>query len=526
MTSESSGPSDQTTPLEVLLELAQSAASDPVPEVLRIVAETVRGIAGFGSVVLNVYRPAWDDYQVELVLGSDVTQAELERATTRRGPLEELLADQQPSLPNTYFITAESGFWDALEGTHRTPGFNELRDEDAWRAGDGLLVFLADTTGAPLGFLSMDAPHTGRRPTEIELRLIRAIASHAEQALESARHAELALENERIHSRLLEVSPALAACSSTRRLLETVCDTVVPQLGFERIAAYAVGDSGMLELELTRGWETPVRATLARSLDVGRVEAILDAVPERAGCWLLDAGQLFGPPAAPPRSRCNGRGAQAWNDSCLVVAARSLDGRLRTLLAIEDPVDRLVPSDIRRRVLRLLLDQLSALQSGIDNHELLAHLASHDPLTGVRNRRDLTELIGAHADVALLVCDLDHFKRINDRHGHEVGDHVLARFGELLLKLARESDVPVRLGGEEFCVILPGTDHRGALAAAERLRTQTAEWMRELVPEGVTVSIGVAVTSRGVLDARGLLAAADRGLYAAKHSGRDRSESG
>jgi two-component system, cell cycle response regulator len=72
-------------------------------------------------------------------------------------------------------------------------------------------------------------------------------------------------------------------------------------------------------------------------------------------------------------------------------------------------------------------------------------------------------------------------------------------------------------------MILPQTDSAGAVAAAERLRTETARRMRELVPEGITVSVGVAVTSWGVLDARGLLSVADRGLYAAKLAGRDRS---
>jgi diguanylate cyclase (GGDEF)-like protein len=96
----------------------------------------------------------------------------------------------------------------------------------------------------------------------------------------------------------------------------------------------------------------------------------------------------------------------------------------------------------------------------------------------------------------------------------------------LLRELARAADVPIRLGGEEFCMILPHTDSAGAVAAAERLRVETARRMRELVPEGITVSVGVAVTSRGVLDARGLLAAADRGLYAAKLAGRDRSMTG
>jgi diguanylate cyclase (GGDEF)-like protein len=100
---------------------------------------------------------------------------------------------------------------------------------------------------------------------------------------------------------------------------------------------------------------------------------------------------------------------------------------------------------------------------------------------------------------------------------------VLARFGELLRELARESDVPMRLGGEEFCIVLPGTDHAGAVHAAERLRLATIDRLSELVPGGLTVSVGVAATTTGVLDARGLMAAADRGLYAAKAAGRNRS---
>src|ERR1700735_2233393 len=176
------------TPLEALLGLTQSASGDPVPEVLRTVAQTVRGIAGFGSVVLNVFRPAWDDYRVELVLGSDQTRAQMEHTTTPRGPLEALLAREQALLSGTFFVSAESGFWSALENVYTTPVPQPQDDAEAWREGDGLLVFLTDTTGAPLGFLSMDAPLTGRRPSDDQLRLIRAVALHAEQALESAHH--------------------------------------------------------------------------------------------------------------------------------------------------------------------------------------------------------------------------------------------------------------------------------------------------------------------------------------------------
>jgi diguanylate cyclase (GGDEF)-like protein len=223
------------------------------------------------------------------------------------------------------------------------------------------------------------------------------------------------------------------------------------------------------------------------------------------------------------RSLRNGRGAVGWNDNCLVVPCRGDNGELRGLLVVEDPPDRLLPEDDCRRALRLLADQVSAAQNGIDHREQLSYLATHDPLTGVRNRRGLTELLAAHPHAALLVCDLDHFKLVNDRHGHDVGDRVLQRFGELLRELSRGNDVPMRLGGEEFCVVLPDTDRAGAIRAAERLRAETSRRMRGLIPEGITVSIGVATNAGGSLDANTLLAAADRGLYAAKQAGRDRS---
>ena len=102
----------------------------------------------------------------------------------------------------------------------------------------------------------------------------------------------------------------------------------------------------------------------------------------------------------------------------------------------------------------------------------------------VRNRRGLAEAITGRRNVALLVCDLDHFKRVNDRFGHDLGDRVLIRFGELLRDLARDTDIPMRLGGEEFCVVLPNTSRDGALRAAERLRRETARELRRSSPVG------------------------------------------
>jgi diguanylate cyclase (GGDEF)-like protein len=296
----------------------------------------------------------------------------------------------------------------------------------------------------------------------------------------------------------------------------------VPDLGFERFAGYVV-EGDRLVLRTTAGWQET--AQLPATLDVAAIESLLSPALEQAGCFLGVVYELFTdlPPSEGERSRRNGRGTTAWNDHCLVVPCRQSGGSLLGLIVLEDPLDRMLPSGDRRRAVRLLVDQVAAALVNVDHRARLDHLASHDPLTGVRNRRGLDDALSAESEVALLVCDLDHFKLVNDRYGHELGDQVLARFGELLRDLARETDVPIRLGGEEFCVVLPRTDADGAMQAAERLRVATTRQLAHLVPSGLTVSVGVAATSTGVLDARALLAAADRGLYAAKAAGRNRT---
>ena len=512
---------DEVSPLEALIELPRSASEDCLDDFLVTVAETVCRAAGFTTVVLNLYRPAWDDYEAALVVGSEESSEALLGTTMPRAEFTRILTEAEQPLPGVFFLTEESGFWNDLSEVF-TPPLHPCDAPDAWLAGDGLLVFLSDSAGGPLGIVSMDEPASGLRPTDGDLRLIRAICSHAETALETAQRSAAAAENARILSLLLESTPALSAALTPTELFDRVAGIVVPELGFERLSAYRrEGDS--LVLCTSRGWEDV--ADLPAHFPVATLDELLAPGLEQAGCFLGSASVLFRNGERPQgeRSRRNGHGTTAWFDHVLVVPCRASDGRLHGLVAVEDPLDRLLPSPDRRRALRLLVDQVAAALITIDHRERLGHLASHDPLTGVRNRRGLDEVVAAHREVALLVCDLDHFKLVNDHYGHELGDRVLARFGELLRELARETDVPMRLGGEEFCIVLPQTDGPGAVMAAERLRAATTARLAELVPGGLTVSVGVAATSTGVLDARGLLALADRGLYAAKAAGRNRS---
>nr|WP_229419512.1 GGDEF domain-containing protein [Pseudoduganella dura] len=169
---------------------------------------------------------------------------------------------------------------------------------------------------------------------------------------------------------------------------------------------------------------------------------------------------------------------------------------------------------------------------------LLQQLADRDPLTGCYNRRVLqkglldAELARARrygTALSVILGDIDHFKRINDTHGHAAGDHVLSDFGGLLLAMTRETvDSVVRYGGEEFLIVLPETDLAGAHALAERIRhafgsTGSAVEFGEFVT--ATASFGIASVPALDPDAPEtpavLMEAADAQLYAAKRGGRN-----
>jgi diguanylate cyclase (GGDEF)-like protein/PAS domain S-box-containing protein len=164
--------------------------------------------------------------------------------------------------------------------------------------------------------------------------------------------------------------------------------------------------------------------------------------------------------------------------------------------------------------------------------EQLRDQAVHDPLTGLYNRRYLDETMGRELiratrygrPVGIVMCDIDHFKVINDVHGHLVGDEVLRVFAELLGKNARGSDIVCRYGGEEFLLFFPDMPPVIAYQRAEQLRTAFAE---KRITSGavvvqVTASFGVAAFPENGKTNDELIRAADEAMYEAKKAGRDR----
>jgi diguanylate cyclase (GGDEF)-like protein len=157
-----------------------------------------------------------------------------------------------------------------------------------------------------------------------------------------------------------------------------------------------------------------------------------------------------------------------------------------------------------------------------------------DPLTGISNRRAFLEDGEAYLrrqavdprPTAVMLLDLDHFKSINDRFGHAVGDRVLEIFADVSSGCLRRIDLFGRLGGEEFAALLRDTTHERALAVAEQIRVAFADATRDVDgrPVAASVSIGIVISQDAVLDLSALLAQADHALYRAKDGGRNRCE--
>ncbi|QDL56424.1 GGDEF domain-containing protein [Rhodoferax aquaticus] len=187
-------------------------------------------------------------------------------------------------------------------------------------------------------------------------------------------------------------------------------------------------------------------------------------------------------------------------------------------------------------VATLLRQEVATAQKALaDKQTALEYLATHDPLTGLFNRREFSRLAEQElaraarypCPTSVVMVDLDFFKRINDQYGHPVGDHVLVHVAAIVQKMGRSVDVAARFGGEEFIALLPNTTVEGAMTFAENLR-QAIEASALQAGEftvRATASMGVTCLPLGAtasLDT--LYAAADRGLYAAKQAGRNRVE--
>jgi len=500
----------------------------------RLIGETL----GYRSVVINVHRPAWDDFIASTVYGDDEVRAALLGTTHSWAEWAPLLHDRFNRRGAQLVLGEESAEVADRVGTTYTPaGTGRSDDPDAYDPEDMYLVVMRDNAGDAIGILSVDEPISGRRPGDDAIDGLVTVAGFAGLAIAQAQEAARVAEHRVALEHLLAVSSQIADARSADVVQRAVCSGIRDALGFERVCALVAQADGHLRAAASAGWD-PEDPALQITLTVKDFERIMLPDFEQQGCFLLEqeaAARILGlGEDGSYRSRLNGHGPLAWSRHWLVVPMRGIDGALRGLIWADDPIDRLIPTTPKLQALRLFADQALAALEAADHLERTQHLAEHDALTGLPNRTLLLERL-RHAlsrslrtdkTIALLFLDLDRFKAINDTWGHEAGDHVLRTIAARIDEALRPFDTVARLGGDEFVVLcedVAGED--AALEIAQRLRASLTRPI-DVLGDRVTLSasVGVALPNGVSEDAEELLHAADTAMYRAKRRGRGASE--
>ena len=288
-----------------------------------------------------------------------------------------------------------------------------------------------------------------------------------------------------------------------------------------------------LDTAVFNGFEAGAgRSDLEEALEASERAAF--AISPEVGAELLDT--LDGEAARPAPERRRAVASEARGTHALTVVLRHVVGFPEYLGALSiarrgRPFDR-----TEAELLEYLAGQAVVSIENANLHETVERQAVTDELTGLANVRAFWSILGRELErsrrfgssLGLVMVDIDDFKQVNDRHGHQQGDEVLAHVADVLRKHSRDIDAPARYGGEELAVILPETELDGAALLAERMR-EAVESMQVPAARGtgflqVTASFGVAAAPGSGIEPESLVAAADAALYRAKGAGKNRVE--
>jgi diguanylate cyclase (GGDEF)-like protein len=517
---------DFASSLHSLLEVTRAVRGGfDVNSVLSTIARAVSETLGFQTVVMNVYRPEWDDFYVETVHGADAVRDALLGSVYDWESWKPLLHPRFLRA-GAYFIPNDAFDWSKHSGTRFVPeGGPLIEGPEGWHPNDELFVPLERSDGQIVGVMSFGDPLNGLRPNDEQLAVAVALASHAALALEMAQERERLQRHQGGLEQLLRVSSQLPQTMSTGDMLTSVCEAIREALGFEKVMIQLRDQaSELLRPTASAGWEENDPAATA-VLELPLISRLFDTRYEIAGCYLVpraEAERRVGQTQLVYESVMNGRGPLAWNHHWLAVPLYGTDGAVEGVLWADEPRSRLVPSEQVLQALRIFANHAMEALAVATQLAETRFLADHDPLTRLLNRRALLHELedpseGIRPARSLVFLDLDGFKEINDNHGHAVGDRVLTRFGSLLAELVRSGDQAFRVGGDEFALLLEDAGEQEARDVVARVVAAVEANIDPLL-RTLTASFGVA-TSKCGKEPEELLRIADEAMYQAKRSG-------
>jgi diguanylate cyclase (GGDEF)-like protein len=523
------GVAEYAASLGAVLDVPRAVRSGAdIGSVLTTVARAVSDALGFETVVMNVYRPEWDDFYVAAVHGSDAVRSALLGSVDEWETWEALL-HQRFRRAGAYFIPHEAFDWSQHPGARFVPeGEPAVQGPAGWHPQDELFVPLERSDGQIVGIMSFGDPIDGLRPPDDKLALAVALATHAALALETMEeHARLRRHQKGLEE-LLHVSSQLPQTMATDAMLTSVCTAIRDALDFDKVLIQLVDATATtLHPVAAAGWQESDDA-LTATLDLDRISRLFEPEFEIAGCYLVppaEAERRTGTTELVYESAYNGKGPHGWNHHWLLVPLFDTGGAVRGLIWADEPRNRLLPSENVLQALRIFGNHAMGALAVATQLAETKFLADHDALTRLLNRRallrELEEACAGRAtpaqQLALVFLDLDNFKEINDERGHSVGDRVLEHLGLMLAQLVRSGDLAFRVGGDEFALLLRDSTEEDARQIVARVVTALEASIDPLLRR-LRASFGI-VTSGSAVEPEGLLQIADEAMYQAKRSG-------